>query len=323
MAMSQQPTEMIEQDRSRLKVESIAKDEEGKRLSEKEVPLEANQEGTNKDLPKEEPKTNSEAKDSKQETKGDRVKEVQTDLLNYDRDLIWLGEKKAILAAFQYYDHQLWREQAKMLGSPNDWTFEECCKRYPSPLGEFHKRYFGDEGKMVGTEVSTKGKEIDKGDVKKEKQRNQSLWDETKIWSELSKLEEKRSGLKTKMKEIQKQIANVEQDKVAKINEILNAALESCVPDQWVWIRPAGEDGVKIRSKWILTQITSFKKSHDSFCVTFKNNLAYGDTYHHYESNFAKYAWVPSICGSLSLSQALISALAALNGEKAEFVPTM
>ena len=260
---SQQPTEVIEQDESKLKVETIAKDEERKKLSEKEVPLEANQEGIvtleSKDLAPEDPK-----------------QAFPQDFVDFSKDRMCRNEKCVALLSEKYH------------------IFCEKC-------------------------FLTKRKEIFQASFKEEKQSNQSLLEETKVWRELSKLEEKRSGLKAKMKEIERQIVDLEENKVATITKFLNAALELCCPDQWVWMR------LQIPSPWILTQITSFKKeSHDSLSVTFKNDFTSRDgTYGRYRHNFNHIRWVPSICGSISLSQVLISALAALNGEKAEFVPTM
>ena len=206
---------------------------------------------------------------------------------------------------------------------------QEEIKIIPTPVNELKNQV---ELKVSQTPV--RDVDFDSKDKK-----SNLISDEMMIYSDLSSFDKKKSnlllksetlqkiieGLQIEQKKIQNEISSVEQEKRAQIIKYMNVALDSCSNGQWVWIHPSSANGELITSKWVLTQIESFKKKEGFFYVTFKNKQIVHDL-----ENYSEYVdpkntaqqiyWVPSIC-SLSLSQVLISTLNE-KGNKVEFDPS-
>src|SRR5579872_1105359 len=122
-------------------------------------------------------------------------------------------------------------------------------------------------------------------DVDAKDKKSNLILDEMMIYSDLSSFDKKKSslllksetlqktieGLQIEQNKIQNEISSVEQEKRTQIIKYMNVALNSCSNGQWVWIHPTSADGKLITSKWVLTQIESFRRKERIFYVTFKN----------------------------------------------------
>jgi len=110
--------------------------------------------------------------------------------------------------------------------------------------------------------------------------------------------------------ELEGGVSQVKFEKKTKILNILTDALQSCLPDALVWMRPG------IKSKWVLNQIeTIIKEKGSATCqVTFKNkDILNTDEFYTKYTGLHNIVWVPAVSGSLSLTQALLCVLASDN----------